>query len=151
MELDNYEITKGTLAVVPLDENYSLVYEDDQCFKVKKTPLKIIEHSCLYFGSSYNGRREGAMNILGGEYKVPVLVNEVDNLIVFPTTSPASSDCVWISLKNLNRIEKEENFRTKVIFNNGKTIEVPISFRTIENQVSRASRLDYFFRNRKNY
>ena len=116
---------------------------------VNQTPFEIMEDSCLYFGSTYNGRKEGARSILGAEYKVPIIVDEADNLIVFPTTSPLSSDCIWISLNHLKNYEKLDSYNTKIVFDNDKEIIVPSSYRSIENQVSRASRLDFIMRNRK--
>ena len=144
-----YEISKGTLAVLPNDEKTSLVYEDGERYVVEQTPYEIMESSCLYFGSSYKGRKEGSRNILGAEYKVPIIIDDSENLIVFPTTSPLSSDCVWVSLKHLKSYEKIDSYNTKIIFNNGKEIIVPCSYRSIENQVSRASRLDFVMRSRK--
>lgn len=146
-----YEISKGTLAIMPNNKEDSLVYEDNERYIVSQTPYEIMESSCLYFGSSYEGRREGAKDILGAEYKVPIIVDDSDNLIVFPTTSPLSEDCVWISLKHLKKFEKVDANNTKIIFQNDKEIIVPSSYRSIENQVSRASRLDYIIRSRKNY
>ena len=145
-----YEISNGTLAIVPKEEG-SIVYEDDEQYKIDETPFKIMEDSCMYFGSSYNGRKESAREILGAEYKVPILVEDSDNLIVFPTTSPLSSDCVWVSLKRIKDFVKIDGYNTKIIFDNNKEIIVPCSYRTVENQVSRASRLDFVMRKRKNH
>ena len=96
-----YEISNGTLAIVPGEEEKSIIYEDDDKFIVDEVPFKIMEDSCKYFGSTYNGRKESARDILGAEYKVPIIVEDSENLIVFPTTSPAAADCVWISLKRV--------------------------------------------------
>ncbi len=145
-----YEISKGTLAIMPNKDNNSLVFEDDDRYLVSQTPFQIMESSCLYFGSSYEGRKAGSRDILGAEYKVPILVDDSTDIIVFPTTSPLSSDCVWISLKQIKKYEKVDANNTKITFLNDKEIIVPSSFRSIENQVSRASRLDYVIRNRKN-
>ena len=144
-----YEISNGTLAIVPKEEG-SIVYEDDEQYKIDETPFKIMEDSCMYFGSSYNGRKESAREILGAEYKVPILVEDSDNLIVFPTTSPLSDDCIWISLKRVKNIYKIDANNTKIVFDNNIEIIVPCSFRSLENQLSRASRLDLILRNRKN-
>ena len=145
-----YEISKGTLAIMPNKDNNSLVFEDDDRYLVSQTPFQIMESSCLYFGSSYEGRKAGSRDILGAEYKVPILVDDSTDIIVFPTTSPLSSDCVWISLKQIKKYEKVDANNTKITFLNDKEIIVPSSFRSNENQVSRASRLDYVIRNRKN-
>lgn len=146
----NYEISKGTLAVVPNEKLGSLVYEDNDRYLVNQTPFEVMESSCLYFGSSYEGRKEGAKNILGAEYKVPILIDDTDNIILFPTTSPLSQDCAWISLKHVQKYERIDANNTKIVFDNGKEIIVPTSFRSIENQISRAARLDYTIRIRKN-
>ena len=145
-----YEISRGTLAIVPNSEENSLVYEDDSRYIVNETPFKIMEESCKYFGSTYDGRKDSAKSILGAEYKVPIIVEENNNIIVFPTTSPSSADSVWISLGRIKYFEKIDSSNTKIVFDNNREIIVPCSYRTIENQVSRASRLDLVMRNRKN-
>ena len=145
-----YEISNGTLAIVPNEKESSLVYEDDERYIIDDRPFKIMEDSCKYFGSTFEGRKDSAREILGAEYKVPIIVEDTSNLVVFPTTSPHSDDCVWISLKRLKKFEKVDSCNTKILFDNGKEIIVPCSYRTIENQVSRASRLDYILRMRKN-
>ena len=144
-----YEINKGTLAIMPNENESSLVYEDEDRFLIEQSQFQIMEESCMYFGSTYEGRKESARSILGAEYKVPVIVEDTDNLIVFPTTSPKSDDCIWISLKRIKNFERIDNSNTKVIFDNNKEIIVPVSYRTLENQISRASRLDFMMRKRK--
>ncbi len=144
-----YEINRGTLAIMPNENASSLVYEDDDRFLIHQTPFQIMEDSCKYFGSTYEGRKDSAKAILGAEYKVPVIVEDMDNLIVFPTTSPKADDCIWISLKRVKNFEKVDSINTKVIFDNNKEIIVPVSYRTLENQISRASRLDFMMRKRK--
>ncbi len=145
-----YEVSKGTLAIVPNNQSDSLVYEDEDKFLVEETPYEIMEASCKYFGSTYQGRKEGAKEILGAEYKVPIIIEDTNNLIVFPTTSPYSEECMWISLNMIKKFLKIDTYNTKIIFDNNIEIIVPCSYRTIENQVSRASRLDLILRKRRN-
>ena len=146
----NYEISRGTLAIVPNEKETSLVYEDEDRYIIDQNPFSIMEDSCKYFGSTYEGRKNGAKDILGAEYKVPIVVEDSNNLIVFPTTSPSAEDCCWISLKRVKKIEKIDSNNTKIIFDNNCEIIVDCSYRTIENQLSRASRLDLILRNHKN-
>ncbi len=148
--ITKYEVNNGTLAVLPNDEDSSLVYEDDNRYIIQEKAYKIMDDSCKYFGSTYEGRKNGSKEILGAEYKVPIIVEDTNNLIVFPTTSPFSDDCVWISLKRVKNILKVDSFNTKILFDNNVEIIVPCSFRSVENQLSRASRLDLILRNRKN-
>ena len=52
--------------------------------------------------------------------------------------------------KRVEKIEKIDANNTKIIFDNKTEIIVDSSYRTIENQLSRASRLDLILRNHKN-
>ena len=145
-----YEVSRGTLAIVPQENERSLVYEDNESYVIDQSPFSIIEESCKYFGSTYEGRKNGAREILGAEYKVPIIIEDYNNVIVFPTTSPTADDCAWISLKRVKGIEKIDTYNTRIIFDNGREIIVPTSYRSIENQLSRASRLDVILRKRLN-
>lgn len=144
-----YEFSNGTLAIVPNEKESSLVYEDDERYIINQSPFKIMEESCKYFGSTYDGRKNSAKSILGAEYKVPIVMQESSNIIVFPTTSPYAEDCAWISLGRVKSFEKIDSSNTKIVFDNNREIIVPCSYRTIENQIARASRLDLIMRNRK--
>ena len=147
----NYEINEGTLAVMPdtNDSRKSKILEDRKEYIVDTKPYEVMDYSCKYFGSSYEGRKEGTKAVLDINYKVPIIVENSMNLIFFPTNSPNSDDCMWISLKNIKNIMDYDFNSTKIIFNNDVEITIPISKRTIENQIFRASRLDLIMRNRK--
>ena len=112
-----YEINRGTLAIVPNETTNSLVYEDEERYLIEEKPFQIMEESCKYFGSTYDGRKNSARDILGAEYKVPIIVEDSDNLIVFPTTSPQSDECIWISLRRVKKFEKIDGTNTRIIWN----------------------------------
>ena len=143
-----YEINEGTLAIIPSEKN-SIIFEDKEKKEYQKSPYEIIDYSCKFFGSSYQGRKEGTKSILNVSYKLPIIVESSKNIIFFPTNSPTDNDCCWISLKNIERIEECEYNTTNIVFNNGVSIKIPISKRSIENQILRSSRLDSIMRNRK--
>ena len=145
-----YEVNKGTLAIIPNGKESSLIYEDESRYIIEDNPLNIMEGSCKYFGSTFDGRIQGAKDILGAEYKVPIIIEDSNNLVVFPTSSPRSNDCCWISLNRVDNIYRIDNDNTKIVFDNEREIIVPCSFRSIENQFSRASRLKTVLHKRKN-
>lgn len=147
--LENYEININTLAIIPLDKNLSRVIEDDNIFLVNKKTTDIIDYSCKYFGSSYIGRHEGTKNLIGINYKSPILIEESREIIFFPTSSPRFDDCYWISLKNLKKYQKDSNNNSKVIFNNELELELNISYGSLQNQVLRATMLESVIRKRK--
>lgn len=144
-----YEINEGTLAVISLENSKSKILEDKNEYIIDNKAFDIMDYSCKYFGSSYEGRKEGTKAILNIDYKVPIVVESSSNLIFFPTTSPSADDCSWISLKDIHNFKEVENQCTEITFNNGIKITIPVSKRMIENQVLRASRLDLMIRNRK--
>ena len=54
--MNNYEINNRTLAIIPIKNKISKIIEIDGEFYVNENPIKIIDNSCKYFGSSYEGR-----------------------------------------------------------------------------------------------
>jgi competence protein ComK len=146
--MEDYEINSRTLALISIDKTSTHVIEDESDFIVKHTPTEIIDHSCRYFGSSYEGRHVGTMEILGIQYKTPILIEETNNIIFFPTASCRSTNCCWISLDKIEKYMQDSNY-SKVIFKNGNEIKLNISLGSLENQIFRATRLDSILRKRR--
>ena len=94
--MNNYEINSKTSAIIPMKNNSSKVIEENNIFYINKNPISIIDHSCKYFGSSYEGRHIGTVNMIGKSYKTPILIEETHNIIFFPTLSSKSKECYWI-------------------------------------------------------
>lgn len=145
----NYEINNSTLAIVPIDETTSRVIEESTEYIINKSSFEIVEDSCMYFGSNYQGRYEGTKNLIGMSYKLPIIIEESRNIIFFPTSSPKLTECMWISLNNLSNYYSDEN-TSYVDFKNGYKLKLNISKFALENQILRASRLEFVLRNRKN-
>ena len=62
--MDSYEVNKDTVALIPKDGK-TIVYEVDKSFVINNKPLKIMEESCEYFGSSLVGRQVGTSKLIG--------------------------------------------------------------------------------------
>ena len=148
--LETYEISKDTLAIIPIGCEKCRVIEEDDDYIVGKCSTKIMDDSCKFFGSSLQGRHDGTKNLIGINYKAPIIVEESSEIIFFPTNSPRVNDCTWISLNNLNEYRKS-NGKTKVSFKNGTEIDVDVSYNIIDNQVLRSTRLESILRKRKNF
>lgn len=145
---ENYEINSSTVAIVPVDSNISQVIELENSFLVNRSTSDIIDDSCKFFGSSYVGRHEGTRNLIGINYKSPIIIEESLELIFFPTVSPRMQNCTWISLNHIEDYKKLE-FSSMVSFKNGKKLELEISYGSLENQILRATRLESILRKRK--
>ena len=75
--MNSYEINVETLLIVPFGKGKSKVYEYDSEYEVNMSPLAIIKNSCLYFGSSYEGRKEAIKSMIGIDMKVPIIIEEI--------------------------------------------------------------------------
>ncbi len=135
--LEEYEINSSTLAIIPIDDSSSRVYEEETEYIVNKSVHKIMDYNCKFYGSSYQGRCEGTKYLTGIKSKFPIIVEESRNLIFFPTNSIRNLDNAWISLNKIK--DYKPSFAGATIeFINQQQVEVPISFYSLENQYCRA-------------
>lgn len=146
--ISNYEINPNTLALLPVSEQVTKVLEKEETFLVSKNSSQIVDDSCRYFGSSYMGRHDGTKHLIGINYKSPIIVEESNSMIFFPTSSPRFKKCAWISLNHIkNHISYDE--KSILYFHGGKNVELDISYGSLENQILRATKLESILRKRK--
>lgn len=146
--LTNYEINSSTLAIIPISKTVSKIIEEDDIITVNKNTTEIIDDSCKFFGSSYLGRHEGTKNIIGVNYKAPIVIEETNDIIFFPTSSPRFDNCYWICLKKILKYKKEAG-KTIIVFKNGYELPINISTGSLENQILRSTLLESVLRSRK--
>lgn len=146
--LDNYEINSSTLAIISLSETTSKIIEEENNYLINKNATELIDYSCKYFGSSYSGRNEGTKAIIGYNYKLPIIIDEIREIIFFPTCSPRLEECSWLSLKHIKRFEPFSK-KTKLIFDNNENVILNISFRSLENQIMRSTFLENALKKRR--
>lgn len=137
---ESYEINKRTLLIIPESENMTHIYEEDDEFLVPLSPFEIIDNSCKFFGSSYDGRFSGTKALVGYSYKSPIIIEDSNRIIFFPTTSPRLKECAWINFNNINSYLKKDN-ESELILKNNRRVIVNISYSSLENQILRASKL----------
>ena len=144
----DYEITFDTQVILPVENNSSRIIENNESYVINVPPMQVLENSCEYFGSSFNGRKEGTKKLLGITHKSPIIVEESRKIIFFPTTSPDRIDCVWINLEKVNKYYKSSSKKSIIEFKNGDIIEFDVSIGSLTNQIMRASRLKYILEER---
>lgn len=142
-ELKNYEINMDTLAIIPYGKNRSKVYEGKEVFIVHQSTFKIIEQSCLYFGCSYEGRREGAKFLIGSEMKLPIVIDDYREIIFFPTSGCIRDNSIWISYHNLLKYIKYNDISSELYFKNHVHFLVGCKYNLIDNQFIRCIKLDH--------
>ncbi len=133
----DYEISSATLAIIPLDENTSKVYEEETEYTISKSSNSIIKDNCEFYGSSYEGRCIGTKALTGIKTKYPIIIEESRSIIFFPTSSTRTKQSTWIAL---NKIDKYEQIKEKsqILFKNKGKLDLDISYYSLENQIVRA-------------
>jgi len=144
----NYEINYDTQTILPIENYSSKIIENGSQYIVEKHPYKVIEHSCEYFGSSYEGRKAGTKKLLGITHKAPIIIEETRRIIFFPTKSADREDCIWINLCQVNRYFSTSDRNSAIEFKNGDKLEFDISIGSLTNQIMRATRLKYVLEER---
>ena len=149
MKLDNYIINYNTLLIRPIDEWHVKVYEFDGEFIVNKNIKQLIKESCLYFGSSIDGRKQGTKDIINCEIKLPLIIEDSRNLIIFPTASYRKNDTIWIVYNNLLNYSMDKKSFTHLNFINNFEIDIPVRYNIVDNQMIRCIKLYNYIRRRK--
>lgn len=147
--LDEYEINKDTIAIVPIDDYKSKIYENEEEYIINKNSNKIIEENCKFYGSSYKGRCEGTRYLTGIKSKFPVIIEESRNIIFFPTGSIRNSNNCWLALNHIKNYNKT-NFGCNITFKNNINIPFDISLYSLDNQYYRATMLKSKINDMKN-
>ena len=136
----DYEISSATLAIIPIDETTSKVYEEESEYIVKRSANSIIKDNCEFYGSSYEGRCIGTKSLTGIKTKYPIIIEESRNIIFFPTSSIRTGQSSWIALNKIKKYSKT-NDKSKIYFKNDSKVSLDISYYSLENQICRATML----------
>ena len=139
--MEDYEISSATLAIVPLGEEISKVYEEEDEYIIQKSANSIIKDNCEFYGSSYEGRCIGTKSLTGIKTKFPIIIEESRNIIFFPTSSTRTKQSTWIALNKIKDISKKEHQNSEILFKNQDTLDLDISVNSLENQIVRATML----------
>jgi competence protein ComK len=132
------------MAILPVEKDgkvYAKVLEIKGELYVDLTPLMILESSCNYYGSSFEGRKQGTKGVSGITHKPPIAIDPMSDLYFFPTTSPKRIECIWVSLHHVLDSKPTSIANTLVTFTNKDEMEFPISPSSFETQMYRTSYL----------
>ena len=146
--IEEYFINEDTLLLFPKNKDNTIIYDITGQYTINKNIFTIVDESCQYYGSNYNGRYVSAKKTLNMDYKLPIIVDEVKEVVLFPTCSPKLDECIWICVNNIENYCKKEK-KSNIKFINGETHEVNISINVLENQILRASMLLMKLKKRK--
>lgn len=140
--IEEYEANPFTMMILPTtygSKIYSKIFELDDELISPFRPIDIVKKSCEYFGSSFEGRREGAKQIINSATKVPIAIEPTNSIYLFPTASPQRPHCIWISHDHVISHQRIASKKTLVTFRNKQTYMLPISYASFGNQLQRTA------------
>ena len=151
-ELFTYEVSPLTMAILAVENENGVIsaqiFESETDYLIDKSPVKMIDHACRYFGSSLRGRLDGTRDICGITHKAPISIDPASGMYFFPTTSPRNRNCSWIAHSHIDFIRPTENQMTDVHFKNGDKITLDISYGSLMNQIQRTAQFRYLLNDR---
>ena len=138
--MNYYLITKNTVLVMSVGISCCRVYELGNTFDVNMSLKDILELSCIHYGSSFEGRLKASKYYLNYNYKLPIIIDEYKNIIVFPTKTYGD---IYNSIVCVNKIldyEKKDN-NVVIYLKEGTNIKINDSYKIFENQYFKALKL----------
>jgi competence protein ComK len=143
-QIEEYEVNPFTMFIKPIaygSKIYSEIFEVEDEFLSPFKPLDIIRNSCEYYGSDYEGRRNGTKQLVGYAHKIPIAIDPTNRIFFFPTTSPSRQECIWISHEHVKDYERVNPQETLILFNNNQSFKFPVSCSSIISQLERTAYL----------
>lgn len=137
------------MAIIPEEDNdgnyISQILDGYDRYFVDGTPSAIINQACLSYGSSLEGRQKATQIVCGYTHKIPVSIEPMTGMYFLPTISPTSPDCSWINHSHVFRVERieKESYLSELVFHNGDTLMLDISYGSLINQVYRTAQLRF--------
>ncbi|TFD99252.1 competence protein ComK [Jeotgalibacillus salarius] len=144
--MSTYTINASTMLLEPRIEEGRLagtiIYEKDRPpVLVDMKPMEIIEHSCLYYFSTYEGRKTSSRFLTRISHKPPIVIDPVTGIYFFSTHADSNKSNYWIALHHVINMEKTDDIsnETTITLSGNVDITLPISRRATHLQYLKAS------------
>ncbi|MFV0380414.1 MAG: competence protein ComK [Anaerorhabdus sp.] len=124
------------------ENKQTIVKKDNKVIgNIKFKPKDIINNWCLENGSSMSGRMKSARHILNIKQKPPIIISEKRRIILIPTTSCFSIDCIYIQYKNIEKVKFVSQGVSKILTKSNKELIIDVDRRVIVKQIKRVEKL----------
>ena len=124
------------------DKNMILVLEKSKNVTFNGNSLSFLKKCCFCYGHSYNIQRQFVIDHFNYYIKTPIILSEYNKIILFPTASPESDNCIWVSYNNVERYVQSGKNYTQIYFNGGKVLKIRAPYTTIDNQITKCIKIE---------
>ena len=139
-----YVIRKGDMVIRPKYDEYQQtngteIIRFDQTRKENPFKLqRIIERSCKFYGNNYISKKAETNRITGISSKPPILLTPLFPTYFFPTHSDRQEENIWINMHYIENVKELKNRKSKIIFANGDSLTLNVSFHSLWHQYTNA-------------
>ena len=127
--MENYLINENTIAVQKRSKQ-TIIYDVENIRVINKNIRSILNLNCNFYGSSLLGRLKSASKILNIKYKIPIIINE-NNVILLPIKSLRHEDTLLLVSNKIIKYE-EQDAKLKVYTINNQEFILNISKNSFE-------------------
>jgi len=137
--VENYLINNKTVALQK-DNNKTIIYNVDKVIVINKNINNIIDYNCNYYGSTLIGRKKSAQQILNVKYKLPIIIDDINNITIIQLNSPRNKKCLYLVTNKVIDYNENENFLNIRCANN-INFNVKISLMSFEKMLIKSIKL----------
>ena len=141
----DYIINRKTMAIVPVltvdNRILSGILEEEDTFIALPRPYEVVDQSCRFHGSSFEGRKEGTRELIGITHKAPIAISSTESLYFLSTLSYTRRECSWISHFHVTNTKATPHNNVLITFMNGQSFEVGISKTSFDTLLYRTAHL----------
>lgn len=105
--------------------------------------LVFLNRLCYQYGCSLKERQRFVGTLLHIRQKIPVLINDRDTMLIFPTMSIHNMNCVWLVYHQIIKIKKYQ-YGCMVYFRGGAKLFFNMDIRSIKRQMIRCEKIVQF-------
>lgn len=138
--MEKYIVNNNTVALLKIDKK-TIIFNVDNFFVFNRNIKYILDKNCNYYGSNLIGRINSSKEMLNESYKIPILIDEVNNLILIQLTSPRNKVCLYIVVNKIINY-KEINDFLEIICVNGIIFKVKLSKNIFEKMLLKSFKLN---------
>lgn len=139
-----YVIRKGDMVIRPKYDEYQqtngteIIRFDQTRKEIPFKVQRIIERSCKFYGNNYISKKAETNRITGISSKPPILLTPLFPTYFFPTHSDRQEENIWINMHYIENVKELKNRKSKIIFANGDSLTLNVSFHSLWHQYTNA-------------
>ncbi len=105
--MEKYIVNEDTL-YLKKDENKIIIRETNRLINTNTKITKILDNSCIVYGSSFKGRKEFVNKVLDSKYKNPIFID--NNKIFICIGSIRNNEFILINVDKIVNINKNNDY-----------------------------------------